>query len=293
METIGVRGHCPPSWSCYYDLSCWSLWSRRKCAGNEPNMTDDLNRKLSATGLLCCKPAPGADTKHSQELADALAWEILTSLRSWLHRREPQRFGHYDAFVASRPVSDPQEWQPIFSQVKHLFGDHPSKRPFQVDLGSASQWPTSCAWTRSASIPLKGDYRWTFRSGQEERRYFTMTTRSRWRRRLLIPPSSPGSGYGRLLCLRRHQVEVPCGSMPTDIRFDNTSPNVTVEIKRAVARLHINLGHPAPPSRLLRSSFTGHVGSHSKTSMFNKPAPTATSATTTGYDSHDRATTVL
>ena len=66
------------------------------CAGNEPNMTDNLNRKLSATGLLYCKPAQGADTKHSQEYADALAWEILTSLRSWLHRREPQRFGRYD-----------------------------------------------------------------------------------------------------------------------------------------------------------------------------------------------------
>ena len=234
-------------------------------AGNDPDIINDLTRKLSQTDLLYCKPIQGSDTKASQVYPDAMAWQIVQSLREWIRRRDPQRFGFFEAFVSARPVVENSvEWDPVFDQVKKLFSDNVNKRPFLIDtdgeLGKAianllrmdvvriqaahlpaqRRLPLNVAFRARGAALLRNDDTVTVETETLDSIQFP-------KQRFDKPVTIGLFAYGEIGSEPLPpQGEVPLGSFPTDIKFEGISASVPLDVKRTVARLHINMGHPSP-----------------------------------------------
>lgn len=48
-------------------------------------------------------------------------------------------------------------------------------------------------------------------------------------------------------------------NLPTDISFPNVTSGIRQEVKNAVARLHLNLGHPSKEELCRLLAYEGHV----------------------------------
>ena len=231
-------------------------------------MLSGLSNKLSEKDLLYRKAIQGRDTAASQEYLDAVAYTIVKSLRDLLQQREPQGFGYYDeSFVAGRPVTSPEEWGPVFDQVKRAFGETSSKRPFNIDpegqLGRsiADLFRLDPVRIQAPHLPAQRrfpmDIAFSARGAALKHNDDSITVETESLDNVQFPKQrfdKPVVGgifvYGNLRDepgpAREQLGELPLGAFPTDIRFDNLSPNVTSDVKRTVARLQLNTGHPSP-----------------------------------------------
>ena len=235
--------------------------------GNEPEMMVQLGRTLSSRDLLYCKPLQGADTTASQVYPDALAYEIVKSLHQVLRQRDPQRFGYFETYVVARPVSSPEEWKPVFDQVKRSFGETSSKRPFNIEpdgqLGRSiadllrmnpvkiqathlpvqRRLPMDVAFSACGAALLHNDNSIVVETEALDNIQFP---KQRFDKPVVIGIFVYGDLRNEPQPEREQLGELPPSSFPTDIKFDGLGPHVTLDVKRTVARRRLNLGHPSP-----------------------------------------------
>ena len=239
-------------------------------ASNYPALDNDLGRRLSATDLLYCTPLQGRDALRAQIFPDAFVDQLLASIKRWISQREPQRFGYYMVLALARPTTDTAAWNHVFEEIEKSFtgtsrrpyivdpdstfgkeiqdlfrmdavriqvANTPSQRRFYSDLphvarGAALQYIDK---TRSVEVEQLDEVR------QPKGRFskpvqfavFIYGTSRQASGEQQPPQDDPGPS-------------VPISGLPTDVTFPGLTDKVPIEIRRSVARLHVNLGHPSP-----------------------------------------------
>ncbi|CAE7938955.1 GIP [Symbiodinium necroappetens] len=196
-----------------------------------------------------------ASTDH-QDYQTELLEPLLGTITDYVVGKEPLRFGIYEAFVRYRtPVTEQTAWNEMADMLHRSFGTS-SSRPFYVDpAGDVGQkisdlfrlrlariqcvqtptqrrMPTDVPFTRAAFLMYADGSRTV-----EAVRYAILA-------------------YGDLIedqaeAPEQQSPEVPVAGLPTDITFPGLAPTVPLEVRRAIARAHVNLGH-ATHEELLR-----------------------------------------
>ena len=233
---------------------------------NLPEMITDLSHKLSDTDLLYCEPVKGRAAAASHEYPDALGYSIAACLRRKLQELQPQRFGNYETFATARPVTEPEEWKPVFETIKKMFGDSGAKRPFLIDVDGdlgkqlASLFRMKVARIQATHTPMQRripmDIPLTARGAALLYNDGTQSIEVEALENVRFPKQrfdkpvwigifvygdltqEPKPTGGQLKTL-------PMSALPTDIRFEGLAPGTPMEVKRTVARLHLNMGHPS------------------------------------------------
>eukprot|EP00438_Fugacium_kawagutii_P007101 Skav209599 [mRNA] locus=scaffold4140:22593:36171:- [translate_table: standard] len=246
--------------------------------GNQPGLDEALNRKLDALEKSYCKPIQGSMTKRSQEYPELLCRIILYELKAFIYQNDPFRFAQplHQVLPVAHPVADLSQWDGIVDHLEKSF-ENSSKRPFDVPLSSTLGKDISDLM-RMDAFKIQVTYAPTTR-----RLPFTADNADNFEARAALLVYSDGSRaieienlaeiqfprqrfhkavkigvfvYGKRR--QEEQVQQPTDShghlaMPnlsTDITFPS-SPNIPAATKQAIARLHINFGHPSA-SELMR-----------------------------------------
>ena len=281
----------PSVWSVVLDSGAWGgeidgkmIKKPMRFVGNLPGLDEVLHRRLTPIQKMYCTPIEGSMTKRSEEYPDALCHAILSTLRSWIQEKEPQRFAHYDAFPVAVPSSDLSQWDKIVEQAVTTF-ERTNKRPYNVDptsiLGqeinnllrmdtsriqvvhtpTTRRLPTSMLLeiTHRAALLQYND---GARNLELEHLPEIQFPKQRFHKGVQIAIFA----YG----IMRSEPEpvqqaadsdaLPLADLPTDITFPGAT-NCNSETKKMIARLHLNLGHPSKQELLRMLAYHGPVSS--------------------------------
>lgn len=246
-----------------------------RIVGNMPGLDDVLARRLTVDQRQQCVPIEGSMTRQSQVYPEEMCWSIVGFLRQYVQQQQPHRFCQpYQALPVQQPVADLSQWDHVASQLDITY-DRSSRRPYEVgldtDMGKNIQNllrmdaskiqvvsnPTTRRFppltdsfppTRAAFLMFSDGTRTVEMEDMEEvqfpRQRFSKAVRIGvfvfGQRRRLPPEESVTTPH-----------VVP--HMTTDIDFPGLTPTIPQEVRAAVARLHLNMGHPSRQelSRLL------------------------------------------
>ncbi|CAE7209411.1 unnamed protein product [Symbiodinium sp. CCMP2592] len=204
---------------------------------------------------------------------------IVELIRDYVATKEPMRFGIYQALVTYRePVRDLTAWDTIAEMMSRSFGSEGS-RPFYIDPGSEvgkevqnllrmtavriqcvqrptqRRLPQNVPYTARAAFLIHSD---DTRAVEVE----NLALVQRPKQRFAKPVRHALLAYGDLIeeteTSPNVPAETPITDLPTDISFPNLSQQVPLEVRRAIAKAHINLGHASPQEMLRLAVQTGN-----------------------------------
>ncbi|CAK9027003.1 Tyramine beta-hydroxylase [Durusdinium trenchii] len=251
--------------------------------GNLPGFDQTLNLRLTPTQRLYCKPIQGSMTRRSQQYPDELCHCILQELKSLVFQREPHRFGAplHQVYAMAYPTEDLALWDHIVDYITNVY-ERGAKRPFNIGLDT-EMGKTIQQLFRIKAVRLQACYAPTARRiPPNVDEYYTRAALLQYAdgtRAVEIEdlgeiefPKMKFSkavrvavfGYGHRLEtpdpkqneLKEDRPVIP--GMSADISFPNVS-DVEQHIRRSVARLHLNLGHPTAPELLRLLAHQGKV----------------------------------
>ncbi|CAE7665208.1 GIP [Symbiodinium sp. CCMP2592] len=209
------------------------------------------------------------NTASDQDLPDRITYMI----RDYVTAKEPLRFGIFEAFVNYQtPVTELTAWNEMADMLQKSFGSS-STRPFYVDpagevgkkIGElfrlqlnriqCVQTPTQRRMPPDLPYTARGAFL-IFSDGSRAVEVEDLNLIQHPKQRFSKPVKYAIFAYGDLLeetaqPAERTLPEAPVPGMPTDISFPGLSATVPLEVRRAIARAHVNLGH-ASPEELLR-----------------------------------------
>ena len=243
---------------------------------NMPGLAERLSVQLSATDRQYCTPIRGTEKKRSQVYPHAFVHEILVHLRELVAEKEPLRFGKFKVFAVARPVSDIKAWDDVFTQLTRDFAA-PNRRSFDIDLNSqlgkdiqdlfrikavkiqAAPSPIQRRFLMNQPYSARGvalEYIDGSRHIEVEQLEDVRHPKGRFNQAVRYAVFIYGDSYQEPTAVHEgdvHDPSVPVPGLPTDVTFPTLGQQVPPEIRRSVARLHTNLGHPSPQelSRLL------------------------------------------
>ena len=235
---------------------------------NLPGLCHRLSRKLSAPDLQYCTPIQGSETKRSQVYPRAFVYEILRHLHDFVAEKEPLRFGNFQVYALATPIADVKAWDGVFEQLNRDFSSG-TKRAYDVDINGslgkeiqdlfrmravkiqAAPTPIQRRFLMDQPHSARGvalEYIDGKRTIEVEQLEEVRQPKRRFEQAVkyavfiygdsLDAPSHPRGGDA-------DDPSVPVSGLPTDISFPNLGAQVPPEIRRSVARLHANLGHPS------------------------------------------------
>ncbi|CAE7834550.1 RE1 [Symbiodinium sp. CCMP2592] len=200
---------------------------------------------------------------------------IVELIRDYVATKEPMRFGIYQALVTYRePVRDLTAWDTIAEMMSRSFGSEGS-RPFYIDPGSEvgkevqnllritavriqcvqrptqRRLPQDVPYTARAAFLIHSD---NTRAVEVENLALVQHPKQRFAK----PVRHALLAYGNLIEETETPAETPITDLPTDISFPNLSQQVPLEVRRAIAKAHINLGHASPQEMLRLAVQTGN-----------------------------------
>ena len=251
--------------------------------GNLPGFDQTLNLRLTPTQRLYCKPIQGSMTRRSQQYPDELCHCILQELKPLVFQREPHRFGAplHQVYAMAYPTEDLGLWDHIVDYITNVY-ERGAKRPFNIGLDT-EMGKTIQQLFRIKAVRLQACYAPTARRiPPNVDEYYTRAALLQYAdgtRAVDIEdlgeiefPKMKFSkavrvavfGYGHRLEtpdpkqneLKEDRPVIP--GMSADISFPNVS-DVEQHIRRSVARLHLNLGHPTAPELLRLLAHQGKV----------------------------------
>ena len=230
--------------------------------------THDFGQGHSATTLLTTVPgattwfssAPGREAEFDYHVTP-----LLYMIRDYVRSREPSRFGIYQAFVTYRsPVTRLEEWDEIADTLARSFGT-PGTRPFYIDPSSemgrkiadlfriklervqAVQTPSQRRLPQDVPFTARGAFL-VHNDGTKTIELEDLSLVHQPKQRFAKPVRYGLLVYGHLIPEtepdQNVQPSAPISGLPTDISFPGLSPQVPVEVRRSIARAHINMGHP-------------------------------------------------
>ena len=237
--------------------------------GNMPGLDEALNQRLDIDQRKQCQPIEGSITRASQEYPEELCRCILSQLQELVRRLEPSRFCQHTILAAQQPTSDLSQWDDVVDHIDKTY-ERASKRPYAIppdsSLGKTIQDlfridairiqvvsnPTTRRipsnvdeyYTRAAFLLYNDNSRAVevedLGDIQFPKQRFTKAVRIAvfaYGERRALPDSTGTSSTTRT------PTVVP--NMPTDIDFPGLSTTVPQETRAAIARLHLNMGHPS------------------------------------------------
>ena len=251
---------------------------------NIPGAATVLNKRLSETERMYTVPVQGKDTKPSQVYPQKLVDALLHLYHDYIRAQDVTRFPLHQALATFQsPVSDLAAWDPIVTMLERSFGTS-STRPFYVDVDSdvgknigdllgMNLARVQCVQTPTQRrLPL--DFPFTVRSAfllcadgsrsvemedlseiQQPKQRFAKAVRyavfAYGERRLEVQPSSSEG-----------KPDSPMPDLPTDVTFPGLSADVPAEVRRTIARVHINLGHPTAEELVRLACHQGSPSAH-------------------------------
>ena len=254
--------------------------------GNIPQLDEVLGQRLSPEDRQFCTPIQGSMTKKSQEYPDALVHLILKYLKKAIHLREPSRFAHFDVFPVAQPVADLSLWNDIVSHVERTF-ERSSKRPFNIDPSSdigkkicdlvrmdairiqCASTPTTRRIPTALAFDAKTTHRAAllqFADGSRELEVDNIEELELPKQRFHKTVKVAIFMYGEMRAVpdlqpaADHQnAALPLADLPTDITFPNlpSGHGISLEVRKTVARLHLNLGHPSQQELMRMIAYYG------------------------------------
>ena len=243
---------------------------------NFPGLSRDFGKRLSATDLLYCTPVQGNLSATTQVYPDAFVDQLLTSIKGWIAQHEPQRFGYFTVYALSRPTVDAAAWDNVFKQVERSFVGS-NRRPYIVDPDSTfgkeiqdlfrmdavriqvANTPTQRRFhsdiphlARGAALQHIDGSRLVEVEQLDEVRQPKGRFSKPVQFAVFIYGSSRQADELQQSTQEDPGPEVPIGGLPTDVNFPGCD-KIPISVRRSVARLHVNLGHPSAQelSRLL------------------------------------------
>ena len=230
-----------------------------------PGLRDVLERRLTPEERSNCTPIEGSLTSGSQAYPEQMCRAILGHLRECVKTQQPARFCLYSQVLPVQlPTDDLSQWDEIVEHVAKTF-ERSSRRPFTMqpesELGRKIQdlFRIDAIKTQAVSapttrrIPSNVDEYYTraaflFYNDETKavevedlgdlqfpRQRFSKPVRYGHRRLQPEPSASTTQSRTPTMVL----------NLPTDIDFPDLSKDVPQEVRSAVARLHLNLGHPS------------------------------------------------
>ena len=235
---------------------------------NFPGLNRDFGKRLSATDLLYCTPVQGNLSATTQVCPDAFVDQLLTSIKGWIAQHEPQRFGYFTAYALSRPTVDAAAWDNVFKQVEKSFVGS-NRRPYIVDPDSTfgkeiqdlfrmdavriqvANTPTQRRFhsdiphlARGAALQHIDGSRLVEVEQLDEVRQPKGRFSKPVQFAVFIYGSSRQADELQQSTQEDPGPEVPIGGLPTDVTFPGCD-KIPISVRRSVARLHVNLGHPS------------------------------------------------
>ncbi len=250
---------------------------------NCPELYDRLQRKLTPAELQQCVPLEGKETTLSQEYPPKMVDEILRGVKQCARRHDPERFIPHQAFTTTNLKKEPGAWQEVFAsadatflttsnrnyllynndpmwkKISDLVGWHHIER-IQISAQPAMfRMPSHIPHTHRGWALLYAD-------GEVEVNYEDLGQirhpRSRFRKAVKIavffygyaePPQQHSETTSSHLPLDSEPPQpssLPPSDNPNNQMIDEKGiswpqfSKVSPDIRRLVARLHRNLGHP-------------------------------------------------
>ncbi|CAE7223119.1 LZTR1 [Symbiodinium necroappetens] len=203
---------------------------------------------------------------------------LLGMIRNYVRSRDPSRFGIYQAFVTYRsPVTRLEEWDEIAETLARSFGA-PGTRPFYIDPGSelgrnvadlfriklekaqAVQTPSQRRLPQDVPFTARGAFL-VHNDGTKTIELEDLSLVHQPKQRFAKPVRYGLLVYGHLIPEEESQKTaepgVPISGLPTDVSFPGLSNQVPVEVRRSIARAHINMGHPTAEELIRMANAAG------------------------------------
>ena len=220
---------------------------------------------------LHCTPTQGRLTTASGEYPDALVHTILEHISKIVRLREPQRFNINAVFAVAHPVQDLTEWNDIVAAALQHF-ERASKRPYLIDP-STEVGKRTCGLMRMDAIRIQ--VVWTpttrrlppsallemthrgallqFADGTHSLELEHLSELQFPKQRFVKPVQVGIFTYGVMREVQGPSQQqddarpssLPLRDLPTDVTFRGLPEGISVDTRRMVARLHLNLGHPS------------------------------------------------
>ena len=220
---------------------------------NMPGLAERLSVKLSLVDRQYCTPIQGAETRRSQVYPHAFVHEILLHLRELVAEKEPLRFGNFNVFATARPVSDAKAWDNVFEQLARDFAVG-NRRAFDIRIKAvkiqAAPSPMQRRFLMDQPYSARGvalEYIDGARHIEVEQLEDIRHPKSRFSQAVRYAIFIYGDSYQEPESAQGadvHDPSVPVPGLQTDVTFPTLGSQVPPEIRRSVARLHANLGHP-------------------------------------------------
>ena len=279
-------------WQCTLDAGAFGaeidgqpIIKTMKWLGNQPGLDEALHRRLTPLEREYCTPIEGKMTRPSQEYPDLLCRTILQELRALVHQKEPQRFSPplHQVLTVAYPTQDLSQWDQLSESIRSSF-ERSNKRPYYWSPDSP-QGQQVCDLLRLDAKKIQvvhtpttrrfpaDDTQWmtraaflSFADGTRAVEVEDLSDIQFPRQRFSKAVTFAVFAYGhRRQTTDAHQATEQASSLTipglsTDISFKE-SAQVPTETKRALARLHINLGHPTAQELTRLLAYQGTVTS--------------------------------
>ena len=252
--------------------------------GNQPGLDQALHRRLSPLERQYCKPIEGKMTRPSQAYPVLLCRTILQELRGLVAQHEPHRFGPplHQVLAVSQPTASLSQWDRLTEYITNSF-ERSAKRPYYVDSRSdmgkeisnllrmdldkiqvvyapttrripanTTGWATRAAYlsyadgTRAIESEDVGDIVFPRQRFSKPVTFAIFAFGHRW----TVPDAASTSSTST------SNLAVP--GLVTDISFPGAT-EIAQDVKRAIARLHINLGHPTAQELTRLLAYQGKI----------------------------------
>ena len=260
--------------------------------GNIPGLDEQLSRRLLPEQRQQCTPIQGKLTRASQAYPEELCRTILEALRRVARELQPQRFctrqrGVHQALPVQQPTTDLAAWDSVYQHLDAAFSQS-SKRPFLIatnsEMGKYIQSLfridaikiQAVASPTTRRIPSNVD-EWSTRAcclffADDDRKVEVEDLdnvrfpKQKFHKTVRYAVFAYGARRELPATSEQQQPEqtepgpaiVP--GLPTDIDFPGTSQqSLSQEVKRTVARLHLNLGHPTSQELCRLLAYEGNV----------------------------------
>lgn len=243
--------------------------------GNMPGLDEVLNQRLTAAQRVDCVPIQGSMTRRSQEYPHDMCLAVVQHLKEYVHQQQPHRFCHvHQALPVQQPVADLHQWDKIVEQLKLTY-DRTSRRPYEIgndtELGKSIQdlFRMDTTKIQVVSTPTTRRFPGVIEEFPPTRAAFLVFTdgtrsvevedlqdvqfpKQRFSKAVRIAVFA----FGRRRQVPQQETKAVPGVVPnlsTDIDFPGITSTVPSEVRAAVARMHLNMGHPSRQelSRLL------------------------------------------
>ena len=275
--------HLPGVWEVVLDLGAFGATNNDgepiqkpvKLVGNMPGLDLALHQRLSQHDKALCVPVQGQHTRNSQIYPERFCRAILKELRDYVRQQDPDRFcssstAPHVALPVQQPTTDLSQWDEVVTAVNTAF-ENTSKRPYYImpdspqgkmiqDLLRLNATRIQVVSTPTVRrLPIQFfDYvvRATFILYNDDSRAVEVEKldEMQFPRQRFTKPVRVGIfvyGHPRPEVGLDDQEEQPLQTpaimpgLPTDIDFPGISASITQEVRSAVARLHLNMGHPS------------------------------------------------